>query len=259
MNKRKDIFLLIFLILLFFIINYHFIDNQIENFLEDYEVGIAGRIVDGDTAIINGNSTRFLGINTPERGEKYYAEAKNLLSELILNKTIKMEYGKDRYDKYRRKLAFIFLEEKNINIELVRNGFANVYILDDKKYERELKEAWNECIEKGKNLCEKSEDKCAECIELKKLDYKTQEIIFYNNCSFNCDLSGWSVKDEGRKKFIFENFILNKNKEVKIAVGNKTDSDNILFWKGSDYVWTSTGDTLFLRDEKGKLVLWKNY
>jgi len=33
----------------------------------------------------------------------------------------------------------------------------------------------------------------------------------------------------------------------------------ILFWKGKDYVWTSTGDTLFLRDDEGKLVLWEMY
>jgi len=30
-------------------------------------------------------------------------------------------------------------------------------------------------------------------------------------------------------------------------------------WKKKDYVWTKTGDSLFLRDSKGKLVLWKSY
>jgi len=30
-----------------------------------------------------------------------------------------------------------------------------------------------------------------------------------------------------------------------------------LFWKNEDYVWAKTGDTLFLRDGKGKLVLWE--
>lgn len=259
MNKKRGAVLLIFLFLLLFAINYPFVDNAIVEFLEEREIGIAERIIDGDTAIINGNSTRFLGINTPERGEKYYNEAKNFLNNLILNKTIELEFGKEKYDRYKRKLAFIFLDEKNVNIEMIKKGFANVYVLDDKKYEGELRNAWEECISKEKNLCEKSDNKCAGCIELQNFDFKKQEIIFYNKCSFNCNLKDWTIKDEGRKKFIFENFILEKNEEVEIVVGNLTDSDNILFWENEDYVWTKTGDTLFLRDSEGKLVLWESY
>jgi len=259
MNKKKGFFLIIFLVLLLFAINYNLIDNKIENFLEEHEFGTVERIVDGDTIIVNSNSTRLLGINTPEKGEKYYQEAKDFLENMTLNKTIKLEYGKDRYDLYGRKLAYAFLDEKNINVELVKNGFANIYILDDKLHEGELKKAWDECIEREQNLCEKSKEKCAECIELKKLDYENQEVIFYNKCSFDCNLSSWNIKDEGRKKFIFGNFILKKNKEVKIAVREGTDEENILFWKGSEYIWTDTGDTLFLRDTEGRLVLWKNY
>ncbi len=259
MNKKRDIFLLILLTGLFLVINYNFIDSNIENFLEEYEFGIVERVVDGDTAIVNGNSTRLLGVNTPERGEKYYQEAKNFLENLTLNKTAKLEYGKERYDLYKRKLTYLFLEEKNINVELVKNGFANIYILDDKLHEGELKKAWSECIERGKNLCEKSKDKCAQCIELAELDYKNQEVVLYNICSFDCDLDSWTIKDEGRKKFTFKNFVLKEKKEIKIVVGEGADSENVLFWKGNEYVWTETGDTLFLRDKEGRLVLWENY
>jgi len=50
-----------------------------------------------------------------------------------------------------------------------------------------------------------------------------------------------------------------KGKEVMIKVGEEENTENVLFWKGESYVWTKTGDTLFLRDEEGKLVLWKGY
>ena len=178
---------------------------------------------------------------------------------IILNKTVKLEYGNEKYDKYGRTLAYIILNNKNINSEIVEGGFGNTYIYSDDEYTTRLKQAWNECISNEKNLCEKSDDKCAKCIELEKLDVKNQEIIFNNNCSFDCDLTSWTIKDEGRKRFIFQNFILEKNKEVKIIVGNETNTNNILYWKNEGYVWTSTGDTLFLRDADGKLVLWRAY
>jgi len=259
MNKKKELILLIFLVFLLFTINYRFLDNKLAQFLEESEFGVVERVIDGDTAIINGNSTRLLGINTPERGEKYYQEAKELLSNLTLNKTVKLEYIGDKYDKYGRTLAYILIGEKNINLELVRNGLGNTYIYNNDKYTNRLEKAWNECIAKEVNLCEKSNDGCADCVQLKELNVKNQTVVLYNNCSFNCNLNGWSIKDEGRKKFVFQNFILKSEKEVKIIVGNKTNTENVLFWRGEDYVWTSTGDTLFLRDERGKLILFKNY
>jgi micrococcal nuclease len=257
MNKQKEIFLMIFLIFLLFAINYKWVDNAIINFLEESEIGIVERVIDGDTLVINGNNTRLLGINTPEKGEKYYNEAKNFLSNLTLNKTVKLEYIGDKYDKYKRKLAYIIIGDKNINIEIVKNGFANLYIYDKDKYTSDLKRAWSECLMKNTNLCEKSNHECANCIELKNLDIKTQTIVFYNNCDFDCDLSQWVIKDEGRKKFTFNNFTLNSKKEVKIIVGNKTNTDDVLYWNDKEYVWTSRGDTLFLRDDEGKLVMWK--
>ncbi|MDP2672340.1 MAG: lamin tail domain-containing protein, partial [Nanoarchaeota archaeon] len=62
-----------------------------------------------------------------------------------------------------------------------------------------------------------------------------------------------------RKNFIFPNFNLNSEKEVVVKVGEGTSNEEVLFWKGEDYVWTETGDTLFLRDSEGKLVLWESY
>jgi len=259
MNKKRNIFLLVFFMLLLFAVNYRFLDTKVIEFLEESETGIVERIVDGDTLIVNENSTRLLGINTPEKGEKYYSEAKAFLSNLTLNKTVKLEYMGDKYDKYGRTLAYILIGEKNINTEIVRNGLGNTYIYNSDKYTNKLRQAWDECIANGKNLCEKSNNECAECIELKKLDVKTQTVILHNNCSFDCNLNKWAIKDEGRKKFVFLNFILTGNKEISIIVGNRTNSNDVLYWNDEEYVWTSGGDTLFLRDEEGKLILWRGY
>ena len=96
-------------------------------------------------------------------------------------------------------------------------------------------------------------------MELKNFDYKNEIVVFQNKCSFQCDLTNWEIKDEGRKKFVFPRFILNGNKEITIRIGEGKNNGNELFWKGETYVWTRTGDSLFLRDSEGKLVLWEGY
>ena len=261
MKRRKQIILLVFLILLFFTINYNFLDKQLENFLIDYETGIVERVIDGDTIVLaNGEHVRLLGINTPERGELFYDEAKEFLEELVLNKTIKLKFGKERYDKYKRILAYIFLNEKSINLKLVEEGFGNFYFPSGKDiHYDEFKASWSECIKSNKNLCEKSTNVCVECIELKKFDYKGQEVIFYNKCDFSCELTDWNIKDEGRKNFIFPEFVLESEKQVKIIVNEGINNKYNLFWENEEYIWTDTGDTLFLRDSTGKLVLWESY
>jgi len=236
MNKRQGVFVLILLISLLLIINYEFMDTRLEGFLayEGTEYANVTRIIDGDTIEIGGNeSVRLLGINTPERGEKYYQEAKAFLSDLVLNETIKLEKVGSNKDKYYRLLRYVFLSNKNVNVELVKAGFANYYFYSGKdKYTDELEKAWNTCIHNRKNLCEPSVNTCALCMKI-NADYIT------NTCDFSCDISGWIIKGEGREKFIF-------NKALSFNGIAKFELD-----------LTSSSGSLFLRDENGKLVLWQ--
>lgn len=262
-EKIKDVILLIFLIILLFALNYSFLDSALQNILTDYKEALVIRIIDGDTLEIeSGEKVRLLGIDAPEKGERYSSEAGIFLEKMVLNKTVVLEFGSEKYDRYGRILAYLYVDRKNVNIELVKNGLANVYILDEKIYENKLRNAWEECLKNNINLCEKSTNQCAKCLELKKFDYTNQEIIFYNKCAFPCDLNGWEIRDEGRKNYFFKNFQLEAGKEVRIIVkqeNNTKDTKTTLYWTGESYVWTRTGDTLFLRDEEGGLVLAKNY
>jgi len=260
-SKQKQIVLLVFFIVLLFIINYSFLDKSLENFLTDYKFSNVKRVIDGDTIVLEDNiHVRLLGINSPEKNEKYYLEAKNFLNELVLNKKIRIEFGKEKKDRYKRTLAYLYYNNENINKALIEKGLANPYFPSGKDiHYKEFNYAWDNCIKNKINLCEFSEEKCANCILLKELNYKTQEVEFYNQCNFNCDLSRWKIKDEGRNNIIFPEFILNSKSNVKIIVGNETNNNEELFWKGKNYIWTKTGDTLFLRDKNGKLILWERY
>lgn len=258
MNKKKKYIILIILIIVLIIsINYSAINKALEGFLLDYEIAHIDRVIDGDTIVSNETSIRLLGINSPERGEIYYTDAKKFLEKLVLNETVRLEFGKDREDKYRRTLAYIYLDRENINLKLIEEGYANFYFPSGRDmYYEDFKKAWEECSE---NLCEISKDECASCIKLTKFDYKNEIIILKNICSFDCELTDWGIKDEGRKNFVFPEFVLKDGKEVEIIVGDGEDNKDNLFWKDETYVWTSSGDSLFLRDDEGKLVLWESY
>ena len=257
--KREKLILLMLAVFLF-ALNYPFLDEKITGFLtEDSSQKIhVDRIIDGDTIESGNRSIRLLGINTPERGEKYYNEAKEFLEDLILNETVSLEFGKDREDQYGRMLAYIFYNGENSNQKIIENGFANYYFLGTDKYYSPFKESWEQCVANNFNLCEKSKDECSQCIVLEGIDAGKQEAVFKNQCSFSCDLSKWEIKDEGRKKFAFPNFILDANSKFVVKVGNETNTKETIFWNQKDYVWTKTGDTLFLRDKDGKLILWED-
>ena len=273
-TKNKQIAILAFLILILFAINYSFFDSLLINFLDGTETVVVERVIDGDTIVIeNKTSVRLLGINSPEKTGIYYEEAKEFLEDLILGKDVRFEFGKEKYDKYNRVLAYVFVGNKNVNLELVEKGFANFYFPSGKDmYYEDFKKAWEKCSE---NLCEKSQDKCVNCIELQKFDYKNEVVVFYNKCDFDCDLTGWEIKDEGRKNFVFPEYKLSGKKSVNVKVVKKliensekvppqeqgmlSSGQEVLLWQRSDYVWTDSGDTLFLRDSEGKLVLWKSY
>ncbi len=91
------------------------------------------KIVDGDTFDILTDSIttvriRMNGIDCPERKQDYYQVSKDALIKYIFGKNVQLiTYGTDRY---KRTIADVFYNNKNINIAMIKNGFAWYY----KKY-----------------------------------------------------------------------------------------------------------------------------
>jgi micrococcal nuclease len=94
------------------------------------------RVVDGDTIKVKdatGELTiRLVGIDAPEvshkkreSGQPFSQQSTKYLAGMVLNKSVSIkEYG---YDRYGRTLAVVFLDGKNVNLEMVKAGFAEVY------------------------------------------------------------------------------------------------------------------------------------
>ena len=84
-----------------------------------------------------------LGIDCDERGRECYTIAKNRIDELLLGKEVILESGKEDKDQYKRLLRYIFLNEENINVKMVREGYciARFEGEDNTKYRKEIQEA----------------------------------------------------------------------------------------------------------------------
>jgi micrococcal nuclease len=98
------------------------------------------KVVDGDTYWIDdgtptGVKIRMLGVDAPEsknrwknKKEPFGKEASDYMKSLIMDKEIRLELDVVRYGRYKRTLAYGFLKDgTNINIALVKNGFAELY------------------------------------------------------------------------------------------------------------------------------------
>jgi endonuclease YncB( thermonuclease family) len=94
------------------------------------------RVYDGDTIKAKGHDieikVRLAGIDAPETsrkkkepGQPFSQQSKKYLAELVLNKTVDIKgYGLDGYS---RILGVIYLEGKNINLEMIKEGLAEAY------------------------------------------------------------------------------------------------------------------------------------
>lgn len=132
---------------------------------EQQEVKLA-KCVDGDTAYFIMDQekikVRFLAVDTPEtkhpnkKQEPYGKEASNYTCNNLTNaQNIILEFDdnatkKDKYDRY---LAWIFVDGKNLQESLVKNGLAKVaYLYDDYKYVDDLKKAEKEAKNNKLNI-----------------------------------------------------------------------------------------------------------
>jgi len=120
------------------------------------QAALVVEVVDGDTLMLAGGiKVRVLGIDAPEMEKDGHPadflahQAKAALAELTLNRTVSLEYDRQRYDHYGRLLAYLFLPDHTlVNAELVRRGLAGVYfIAPNLRYQKELLTAQQEAIE----------------------------------------------------------------------------------------------------------------
>ena len=128
LNKRKAIFLISILSLVFFL-TINDINSQ------------KLKVVDGDTIHLNGEKIRFTGIDSPElkqtcikNGNKSpcgLTAKKILINKIGHNNVECISEGKDQYQ---RTLAECFVNDQSLSSYLVKSGYAFAYRKYSKKF-----------------------------------------------------------------------------------------------------------------------------
>jgi len=244
-------------------------------------------VIDGDTIDVllpNGSvgRIRLLGVDTPETrpdmnrineydnitdtealtvwGEKAEEFAKSWLE----NQTIYIQFDKEAglYGYYGRLLAYIYtLNGKDFNAELLRRGYARVYVegnfskkeeyLEIEKMAMENKTGlWSCMLETGVIIAYVHYNAYGD----DRYNLNDEYVIISNNGNTSVNLTGYTLSDEANHTFVFPDFILESRGLVTIRTGSGNNTDDELYW-GSDYpIWNNDHDTAYLRDAKGELL-----
>ncbi len=245
-KKRILTFLLVILLLSIFSIVYPHLTGQVSKQIEyPLESATLLRVLDGDTIEIDsGPHVRLLGINTPEKKMPFSNESANFLKQFV-GKKITLERDKEDTDKYKRKLRYIYYENRFLNLEILEQGLANSYYTVGLKYEKEVLNAEKQAKDLEIGIWTKSSEICSDCIKLKELNAKEEYFIIFNQCNYNCVLDKWFVKDAGRNTFYLSNLSSGQEKTYE-SPDNKE-------------IWNNEGDRFFLFDNKGFLATFYSY
>ena len=209
---------------------------------------IIARVIDGDTVQTNkGEIIRLLNINSPEKGTKGYNLSKEYLASFINDSLYIKKKGADKYG---RTLGKIYSPDY-LNLKIVELGFASKFLVADEEL-KYFSEAERKAIEKSLGIWNKSiHYGCFSSYINKKDEY----IILKNKC-LNLDISGWTMKDESRKIYKFNEIEVG---EITIHSGKGTNNLSDLFFGSSTNIWNDDRDTLYLFDENGGIVHFNSY
>lgn len=113
----------------------------------NYDDILVTRVVDGDTLFLeNKEYVRLIGIDTPEmhesnklnrdaqRSGQDVSTIKNMgkqayefTKKLVEGKKVRLEFDVERYDKYKRILAYVYLEDGTfVNAKIIEEGYASI-------------------------------------------------------------------------------------------------------------------------------------
>ena len=89
------------------------------------------RVVDGDTLLLEeGTRVRLIGVDTPESVapnrpvEPLGTEAAEFTRSQVEGRHVTLGFDRERRDRYRRILAYVYVDDRLLNEELIRAGFS---------------------------------------------------------------------------------------------------------------------------------------
>lgn len=225
------------------------------------------RVIDGDTAVLeDGRRVRYVGINAPERGQPYFAEAVTLNRRLTEGKHVSLEADEVREDRYHRLLAYVYADGHMVNARLIEAGLAHVFAFPPnlRYYDRFLelqrraraarRGIWENVRGPLKITSLKfnapGDDRFNANGEYVRIASVADEVI---------DVRGYILSDAYGHRYTFPALSLKPGYSVLLVSGRGVDVTDppdriILYWQSDGPIWNNDGDTATLRAPEGSTV-----
>jgi micrococcal nuclease len=121
-------------------------------------------VADGDTVRVVREGARewvrLLRIDTPERDERGYREARDALAAMVGGQSVNLVFEKPGFperDAYGRLLAYVFHGGRNVNIEMVRQGWSRFWMrYGEGRFSAGFRRAEKEARREGRGLWKKA-------------------------------------------------------------------------------------------------------
>ena len=102
------------------------------------EGAVVAHVIDGDTIeLVDGRRVRLVQIDTPEKRTECYGEESAALTRRLLppgtEVRIEQDPALDQVDRFGRKLAYVWKDDEDVNVTLVREGAAGVWFYDGRR------------------------------------------------------------------------------------------------------------------------------
>jgi micrococcal nuclease len=102
------------------------------------EGSVVAHVIDGDTIeLVDGTRVRLVQIDTPEKGSECYGDESSAATRRLLppgtEVRIEQDPALDQVDSFGRKLAYVWKGDEDVNVTLVREGAAGVWLYDGRR------------------------------------------------------------------------------------------------------------------------------
>ena len=235
-------------------------------------------VTDGDTITVSLNGAnqrvRLIGVNAPEAGECFAAQATAELRRLTFGRNVTLRADRSDRDAFGRLLRYVFVDDPGrgsvfVNGAVVEGGFAiaNRYEPDTARAdELGAAQAVAETSQRGLWAARACGAPSPVDLAITEVNAdapgddnvnKNGEWVTIRSQSGAADLTGFVLKDESAShRYDFPaGFVLPEGASVRVFTGCGTNSEVNLYWcNARSAVWNNSGDTAFLLDPSGNIV-----
>ena len=214
---------------------------------------------------------RLIGIDYPETGEPFAAEAKAALENLVGGKEVVLEHDLTTTDLYGRTLAYVWLTDGQVwdmaNEIMLLLGLATLYTVPPNvAYVERLQDAQDTAQEAQAGMWGASAGGCP--LEIISANYDApgndnfnlnEEYITFQ-VLVSASLVGYAIEDITGHRYEFPDQVFSRGQIFKLHTGQGVDTQTDLYWGATgSAIWNNDGDIVKVLDPQGQILLSYSY